>query len=93
MLGNYFSPVVVAIRASAGRSLPPDVTAGHSLVFDLGFDSLSMARLGLALEEQFGRPILLDEWLSSESHPRNLTVGSLCAFLGSRLEADDRRGA
>jgi acyl carrier protein len=87
---SLLGPVTAAIRAAAGGPLPAELGEGQSLVLDLGFDSLAMARLGLALEDQFGRSILLDGWLSSESEPTMLTVGSLCAFLGSRLSSPPR---
>jgi acyl carrier protein len=86
---NYLPLVTKAIRDAASASLPAELTTGQSFVFDLGFDSLAMARLGLALEEQLGCPILLDPWLSSQSDPSALTIGSLCEFVQSRLEAHE----
>jgi len=82
--------VTAAIRNAALHAIPSELTEAHSFVFDLGFDSLAMARLGLTLEEQFGFPVLLDSWLSSKSDPSELTVGSLCAFVESRLQVDER---
>lgn len=81
--------VVRAVRDAAAVPLPDELKEGDSFVLDLGFDSLAMARLGLALEEQFGFPILLDSWLSSQSDPSALTVGSLRAFVVTRLEGHE----
>ncbi len=86
----YFARVATALRTSSRNPLPDELRAEQSLVFDLGFDSLAMTRLGLALEEQFGVAILLDGWISSESDPQALTIGSLCAFLAARIKDDER---
>ncbi len=86
---NYLPQVAKAIRDAASNALPAELTVNQSFVFDLGFDSLAMARLGLALEEQLGCPILLDPWLSSQSDPSELTVGSLCEFVKSRIESHE----
>jgi acyl carrier protein len=90
MMINYLSGVNAAVRAAARGPLPLVLEEAHSFVFDLGFDSLSMVRLSLTLEEQFGYAILLDPWLSSQSDPAELTIRSLCDFLRSRLPADAR---
>jgi acyl carrier protein len=82
--------VTAAIRSAAPGELPDDIESTQSFVFDLGFDSLAIARLGLTLEEQFGFPMLLDAWLSSQPDPSLLTVGSLCVFVESRMDADER---
>jgi acyl carrier protein len=82
--------VTVAIRNAAPFALPSVLTEAQSFLFDLGFDSLAMARLGLTLEEEFGFPVLLDSWLSSQPDPSLLTVGSLCVFVESRLNVDER---
>jgi acyl carrier protein len=86
----YVPGVVAAMRVAARNPLPADLNEKQSLIFDLGFDSLAMTRLGLALEEQFGQAVLLDGWISSESDPAALTVGSLCEFLRARIEGDER---
>jgi acyl carrier protein len=88
---SLLGPVTAAIRAAASGPLPAELGEAQSLVLDLGFDSLAMARLGLALEDQFGRSILLDGWLSLEAEPTMLTIGSLCIYLGSRLGTDERQ--
>jgi acyl carrier protein len=86
---KYLSEVTRAIRDAASTALPAELTDTLSFVFDLGFDSLAMARLALALEEQLGCPILLDPWLSSRSDPAALTIGSLCEFVQSRVESHE----
>ena len=90
MVAADVSRVNAALRAAARNELPAELSEGASLVFDLGFDSLAMTRLGLALEEQFGYAILLDAWISSESDPAALTIGSLCEFLSTRIDTDER---
>jgi acyl carrier protein len=59
-----------------------------SLVARLGYDSLRMASLAIALEDEFGRPLLLAEWISRAPDPDALTVGSLCEYIGEILEHD-----
>jgi acyl carrier protein len=85
---TYFPQVNRAIRKAASSALPPEITESQSFVFELGFDSLAMARLALALEEELGFAIVLDPWMSSESDPSALTVGSLCEFVRSRMDSD-----
>lgn len=81
--------VATALRSASRGELPSEVSPAQSLIFDLGFDSLAMARLGLTLEDQFGFAIGLDSWLASESDPSALTVGSLCHFVESRMKTDE----
>jgi acyl carrier protein len=52
-----------------------------SFIADLGYDSLRVASLSMALESEFGQPVLLNDWLSSSDDPEQLTVGSLVAYL------------
>jgi len=66
------------------------IQAVDSLVLHLGFDSLKMTLLGLALETEFGRAIALDGWISSHPDPNELTVGSLCTFLSETLDLENR---
>ena len=75
-----FEQVTRAIRA-CNDSVPAEIHEGSSLVNDLAFDSMAMVRLGVALEDELDRPILLDEWLQSCDDPEQLTVGSLCNYL------------
>lgn len=84
-----FAGVVAAVRAAAQVELPAEIERAHSFLLDLGFDSLSTVALSLALEDAFGCPILLDGWISEGSDPAALTVGSLCAYLASRLLDDE----
>jgi acyl carrier protein len=83
-----FAGVVAAIRKTLKGPAPPRIELHHSFVQDLGFDSMSIALLGLALEDQFGRAILLDGWIAQHSHPASLTVQSLCAYVDSALSDD-----
>jgi 7-keto-8-aminopelargonate synthetase-like enzyme/acyl carrier protein len=89
---SYLVPVISAIRGAARTPLPDKILETHSIVVDLGFDSLAILRLGLTLEEQFGHPISLDDWLSSQSDAAALTVGSLCNFLRLILEPQSQVG-
>ena len=73
--------VLAAVRATAKGALPADIQAHHSFLLDLGFDSMSIAVLGLALEDQFHRAILLDGWIAQHTEPSELTIGSLCTYL------------
>ena len=73
--------VVDAIRASARLALPDAIESHHRFVDDLGFDSLGLVTLSVALEDRFGVPILLDGWIGSASSPSGLTVGSLAAWI------------
>jgi len=56
-----------------------------SLVLDLGFDSLKIASLVMSLEERFGTPILLNDWIGQVSDPTQLTVGSLGEYVFEAL--------
>lgn len=57
------------------------VHAGDHFVDDLGFDSLRMASLTIALEEAFDDVLLLADWIASASSPSELTVESLVDYL------------
>ncbi|HXE72302.1 MAG TPA: phosphopantetheine-binding protein [Candidatus Nitrosotenuis sp.] len=59
----------------------PKLKPSHRFIADLGFDSLRMVALSLALESEFGQPLLLNEWLSSAEDVTQLTVGSLCDYV------------
>ncbi len=58
--------VVRAIESSCGISARK-IRDGDGLVVRLGYDSLRMATLAIALEEEFGRPLLLAEWIAGAS--------------------------
>ena len=64
---------------------PVDLREEHSFVADLGYDSLRVASLAMALDSEFGRPILLNDWLAEADDPLLLTVGSLRAYLETLL--------
>ncbi len=75
------SLVVAAIRSTAKGEIPVSIQPSHGFLADLGFDSMSISLLALALEDALDRPVLLDEWVASHSDPALLTVGSLCDYL------------
>ena len=76
--------VVRAVRESAPRPVDPE--PGHRLVDDLGFDSLRMASLAIALESELGQPVLLNDWIASAPSLSDLTVQSLAAHMAANLE-------
>ncbi|HZR79453.1 MAG TPA: hypothetical protein VFD92_00025 [Candidatus Binatia bacterium] len=57
----------------------------HQLVDDLGFDSTGIASLTIALEDVFDDVLLLSDWITSASHPGELTVESLVDYLSGLL--------
>lgn len=67
----------------------PKLKDSHRFLTDLGFDSLRMVSLSLALENEFGRPLLLNEWLGSAPDVTALTVGSLCDYVWEIVNLDD----
>jgi acyl carrier protein len=86
-LRDFDAKIRSAVNSAAGRKLL--VKPSQSFVTDLSFDSLRMVTLSIALEEQFGRPLLLNDWISQFSDPRELTIGSLSAYVASLLEEDE----
>ena len=85
-----FDRVVAAIRSTLKGPLPAAILPNHSFVVDLGFDSMSVALLGLALEDQFNCAILLDGWIAEHNHPAALSVQSLCEYVARSLSPDER---
>jgi acyl carrier protein len=73
--------VAESIEAAAVFEVPDPILPGHSLVEDLGFDSLTITVLALEIETRLGQSILLNRWVEGVSDPSELTVGSLCAYL------------
>lgn len=73
-----------AIDAAATFELPDPVRPEHSLVDDLGFDSLRISALSLEIEERLGHSILLNRWVEGVTEPSELTVESLCTYLAER---------
>ena len=59
-----------------------------SLVLSLGFNSLKVVTLALALEKQFERPLLLNDWVGRCPDPTLLTVGSLCDYVWEVMQRD-----
>ncbi|HYV47475.1 MAG TPA: phosphopantetheine-binding protein [Myxococcaceae bacterium] len=76
--------VVRAVRDSAPRPVDPE--PAHRLVDDLGFDSLRMASLAIALETEMGQPVLLNDWIASAPSLSDLTVQSLATHMAANLE-------
>ncbi len=68
--------------------LPKKPQPGDRLIHDLGFDSLKVAGLALALEKEFGEPLLLTDWITRAADPDKLTVKSLCDYISYALERD-----
>ena len=77
--------VVKAIASTCGITVKR-IQDSDSLVARLGYDSLRMASLAIALEEEFGKPLLLAEWIARAPDPEQLTVGSLCEYIGEIME-------
>jgi acyl carrier protein len=75
-----------AILAAMQRSAK--INRSDSLVLTLGFDSLRVASLAIALEDQLDRPILLNDWIASCSDPTALTVASLHEYVWQVLNKD-----
>lgn len=73
--------VVRAVRATAKNPLPEQVSPEHGFLTDLGFDSMTLALLALALEDELECSVLLDGWVSEHADPALLTVGSLASHL------------
>ena len=88
---DYMKEVLGALHVAARGGLPTPIEPGHSLVLDLGFDSMKMSLLSLALESEIGCPIVLDEWIGAHNDPKDLTVASLCRFLQETVAIEERR--
>lgn len=85
-----FDGVIACVRAAARHSLPGAIQLDHSFVTDLGFDSMGIARLALALEDEFDQTILLDEWIGQATDPSALTVESLCDYVAAAREDNEQ---
>ncbi len=77
---------VIEEQGSAGASPSGsrrqiEVRLEHHLVEDLGVDSVNIASLTIALEDQFEDVLLLNDWIASASSPSELTVASLVDYL------------
>jgi acyl carrier protein len=64
---------------------PQQVKASSLLTTDLGVDSLKIAELSIAFENEFGVTCFLPDLLSGEN-PYTLTVDSLVTFVTERIE-------
>ncbi len=58
-----------------------DVQPQHRLVDDLGVDSMKVASLTIALEDELDDVLLLNDWIAGARNPSELTVESLVAYL------------
>jgi acyl carrier protein len=76
-----------AIVSTLGKKI--DLRDTDSFVAALGFNSLRMVSLSLALEDEFGTPLLLNDWISQADDPRMLTVGSLCDYISAVLRREN----
>ena len=81
--------VLSAIRDVKRDDVPATVERNDSLVLRLGFDSMNMALLSLALEKELGCMVVLDRWIASHPDPRDLTVGSLSDYLADLLARNE----
>jgi acyl carrier protein len=86
---DFVTHVRAAIQEAGGDAVQKRIEWKHSLVLDLGFDSLKLAMLSLALESQLGCAIVLDGWIGSHPDPHELTVGSLCEYLKTNVESHE----
>ncbi len=64
------------------------VKNAHRFLVDLGFDSLRMVAMSLALEDAFDRPLLLNDWLGGAPDVSALTVESLCDYVWAVVQAN-----
>jgi acyl carrier protein len=78
---DHFDLVCDAILHAASHDLPSSIEPQHSLIEDLGYDSLTISVLALELESRLGRPVLLSRWVEAVDDPSGLTVQSLCEYL------------
>lgn len=89
MTSEQVRRVLAAIRCAGGESVPSLIDSNDSLVLRLGFDSMKMVLLSVALENEFGAAIALDGWIGSHRDPGDLTVSSLCRYLEECLGVDE----
>ncbi len=62
-----------------------EILPSSHLVDDLGLDSVHMATLTIALEDEFDEILLLNDWIASANSPSDLTVESLVSYLHDLL--------
>lgn len=58
-----------------------EIQPQQHLVDELGIDSVDIASLTIALEDEFDDILLLNEWIASASSPSDLTVQSLADYV------------
>ena len=75
--------IEAGVKRAVRRASDKDVCVRLSDTFagTLEFDSLCMAALAIALEQEFQRPVALNEWYSPAPEPLRLDVASLCDFI------------
>lgn len=85
------SEVLSKVRAALLRVVEKDVEIQPEdhLVDDLGIDSVDIASLTIALEDQFDDILLLNDWIAAASNPSELTVASLVDYLVGLLSEED----
>lgn len=76
--------VKLAIRSTG--DVDRQIADAESLILSLGFNSLRIANLAIALEQQVDQPLLLNEWIGRCVDPATLTVGSLCEYIWEVLD-------
>lgn len=76
--------VCAALRAVVDESVA-DILPHHHLVDELGIDSVDIASLTIALEDEFDEILLLNEWIAGASDPTELTVDSLVRYIANIL--------
>ena len=82
---EIFTKVCAALRSVLDDG-DADVQPQHRLVDDLGFDSVNVASLTIALEDQFDDVLLLNDWIAGANSPSDLTVESLVDYVRGVLE-------
>ena len=83
--------VLAKVRSALANVLEDDdldVRPEDHLVDDLGFDSVRVASLTIALEDEFADVLLLNDWIASASSPSELTVDSLVDYLVELLAGE-----
>ena len=75
--------ILTKVRAALIDVLEKDIEVrpDHHLVEDFGVDSVNIASLTIALEDQFDDILLLNDWIATANDPRDLTVSSLVDYL------------
>lgn len=81
----FMLKVMLAVKAVLGDGESRSLSANYRLVDDLGFDSLKMASLSIALEDRLGETILLNDWIARSPSPDKLTIESLADYIYQRL--------